>query len=374
MNRHAVTARFVTPLLGLVTAALVITLAPAGTAAGRTATAATGVARTLAGGVAAGASTGAVAGPVSRADRARPAPAPVSTTKPSSPAMKALTRELVVAGAQARKRSPLPRRLTPAVPDLAREIMSARRLGAPHCSAEMDDVGSAICRYGKVGSARRWVLLGDSHMAMFLEPIAALAAEKGVEVVPLTKQRCLPVDVLAWQPLTRRPYTSCRRHNAWAMRQVKRLRPTRIIVSSLWIAEVLRPGTRRPAAAGKADRLFLPGTVRTLRKLRKVTPHVTVLGPTPVLPARATTCLTTRKATRGSCLGPLRKSVLRRHRLLATAAQRTGSRFAPMYRWFCDAKNTCPAVVGSTVVYADQDHVTAPYARKLKPVLRRALG
>jgi hypothetical protein len=40
--------------------------------------------------------------------------------------------------------------------------------------------------------------------------------------------------------------------------------------------------------------------------------------------------------------------------------------------WFC-ADSVCPAIIGNTLVYRDQSHVSATYIRLLAPVLSSQL-
>ena len=53
------------------------------------------------------------------------------------------------------------------------------------------------------------------------------------------------------------------------------------------------------------------------------------------------------------------------------AAAATGAEYIETTPWFCSA--TCTAVIKNYIVYMDQIHVTATYARYLKGVLGQAL-
>ena len=55
---------------------------------------------------------------------------------------------------------------------------------------------------------------------------------------------------------------------------------------------------------------------------------------------------------------------------VATAA--TGAHYLDLLPYFC--AETCPIVVGNTIVYRDANHITSTYAQKLKPVFGTKLG
>ena len=49
--------------------------------------------------------------------------------------------------------------------------------------------------------------------------------------------------------------------------------------------------------------------------------------------------------------------------------------FVDLNEWICPpGRDTCPAVVGGTLVYRQGSHITASYIRSLTPMLYRALA
>ena len=57
---------------------------------------------------------------------------------------------------------------------------------------------------------------------------------------------------------------------------------------------------------------------------------------------------------------------------LKGAAQGAGARYIDTTPWFC-YQNTCPMVVGHTIVYLDPGHITATYATQLAAPFRAAI-
>ena len=52
----------------------------------------------------------------------------------------------------------------------------------------------------------------------------------------------------------------------------------------------------------------------------------------------------------------------------AAATKAGGGQYADLTELFCTA-DRCPVIVGNTLVYRDQDHVTFEYSRLLAPVV-----
>ena len=58
----------------------------------------------------------------------------------------------------------------------------------------------------------------------------------------------------------------------------------------------------------------------------------------------------------------------RRHRVRADEGRRVGGQYSELSDYFCTA-DRCPVVVGNTLVYRDDNHVTTEYAQVLAPLL-----
>ena len=304
----------------------------------------------------------------------RPDVDPEPTTKQAS--ADDLVNDVGFAGELARASYPLPDTLLPSLPDLQGDITTASgyRNDDQHCFATTKQVATKVCRTGKADASGVVVALGDSHMGMWLAPITKLAADHDLSVVPLLKQRCLPFDLLQWDPTRKRPYDECAAHDRWALRQVRRIKPEVIVVSALYQTSLVDPGSRRVVPRADDDRVFAAGVRTTLRRLHGLAPHVLVIGPTPLLPKPAADCLASRRANSGTCKVSARgHRTADRDRMLARIARQEGVGYLSMLSWICDAKGTCPLVIGNRIVYRDDNHVTETYAEHLLPVFAKAL-
>jgi len=74
-----------------------------------------------------------------------------------------------------------------------------------------------------------------------------------------------------------------------------------------------------------------------------------------------------------ACAVPVAQALGAFNGLRPAAAAMKGAHLIDLTSYYCNDTN-CPAVIGHVVVYRDQDHLTATYARTLAPYLGRALA
>ena len=72
----------------------------------------------------------------------------------------------------------------------------------------------------------------------------------------------------------------------------------------------------------------------------------------------------------GSACAPTRSAAVNQAGIAAeaTATAAGGGQYVDLTDLFCTA-DRCPVIVGNTLVYSDQNHVTTAYSRVLAPVL-----
>jgi hypothetical protein len=119
-------------------------------------------------------------------------------------------------------------------------------------------------------------------------------------------------------------------------------------------------------------RMIRRGLIETLHVVERAAKATVVVSDPPGLRESARTCLAEPSADLGDCAWspPIAASLL--FDAQRSAATEVGVRFASTRRWFC-ASGLCPAVVGSTVAYRDDGHMTTVYARSLNRALQAAL-
>lgn len=291
-------------------------------------------------------------------------PEPRTAQRSSDPAVNSIG----FAAELARAGHPLPPALRPSLDQLWYDVSRPPE----QCGSDRDDIEHEICRLGNTGASRKIVLFGDSHIAMWLEPLLRIAESRGWQIIPFLKASCFPADVTEWRHEKRRPYTECDTWRDWAYGEIAKIKPERIIISGS-IDQTFVDASGKPIPVENSAAVFADGVRSTLRKLRQYSPKVHVISGTPILTKEPAECLANRKATMGSCAGPLNSLVEQRNRIWQQATRATGTHWIDAMQWFCD-KRTCPLVVGNVIVYRDTNHITKTYADTLRNALARRLG
>jgi hypothetical protein len=94
-----------------------------------------------------------------------------------------------------------------------------------------------------------------------------------------------------------------------------------------------------------------------------------VLGPVPDPHGWVPTCLSAHLDAAGACAPPTSVAVdASGVGAEAATVQQAGGRYDDLTDLFCTAA-VCPVVVGNTLVYRDDNHVTPEYATVLAPVI-----
>ncbi len=94
-----------------------------------------------------------------------------------------------------------------------------------------------------------------------------------------------------------------------------------------------------------------------------------VLGPTPDPRSVVPTCLSAHLDDATAC-SPQRSTAVDEPGIAAevAATKAGGGQYADLTDLFC-ATNRCPVIVGNTLVYLDEFHLTVEYSRLLAPVI-----
>ena len=108
---------------------------------------------------------------------------------------------------------------------------------------------------------------------------------------------------------------------------------------------------------------------RLVQRLRSTGANAVVLGPVPDPQSTVPTCLSGHLDNATEC-SPKRPVALNDNGIAdeAAATKAGGGEYADLSEFFCTA-DRCPVIVGNTLVYRDDNHVTIEYARLLGPVL-----
>jgi peptidoglycan/LPS O-acetylase OafA/YrhL len=211
---------------------------------------------------------------------------------------------------------------------------------------------SRICRVGATSSRKLLVLIGDSHAMMWLPSVLELAREDGWAVVPLLRTGCMPNR---W--VTSEGPSSCRAWYRWAIDQVRRLHP-RITLVGGSIGE--RPSATVQAAAD--------GVIAMASALKR-SGAVVVIGDPEGLSFNPADCLLSQHATMATCATSWPPAALRAYDRVAATTRQLRVGFISTRGFFCFERR-CPAVIGHTIAYWDNSHITAAYAVQVASAFR----
>ncbi len=229
------------------------------------------------------------------------------------------------------------------------------------CVRSWRDVGQSECATGDTASPTTVALIGDSHAAMWNPAFQQLAEQRHWRLETLAKVTCPLQDLHIVSPYLGREYTECEQWRGQIMARVQAERPRLV---------VLDMSRRYGADFGftSYDPAWIATLADTVKQLRSTGAAVLVLGPGPDPHSSVPTCLSAHLDDAGAC-APTRSVAVDPGGIAAeqAAAVGSGGHYADLTDLFCTA-DRCPMVVGNTLVFRDDNHVTTEYAQLLAPV------
>lgn len=217
-----------------------------------------------------------------------------------------------------------------------------------------------VCVSGRPGGVRV-VLIGDSHALQWRGPLERLARSRGWRVSFITKSACPIADIRA-------SMSSCPVWRAAAIRRVRAIRPS-IIVVSQHVRLVADDGTIDPGEA----RRWQAGMARSLRRLDRAGGTVVLLGDTSRFGSDPVACLRRHPDDVSAC--SIRRATAVSEARVAVeraAAAEAGVRHRRTDHLSCPY-DPCPVVVERTLVAYNEGHMTVRYATSLWRGLGRLL-
>lgn len=253
-----------------------------------------------------------------------------------------------------RLRETVPNGLSPPFQDLTGTTAS---LGTCIADATPQSTTSEVCHLGAVKAKRTLVVFGDSHAAMWMTPLAAFGSATGWDIVPMIKEGC---SAPGWSSA----YNNCDIWYHWAVSQIMQIRPSAIIFSSSY--------SNIPKTNPDGDNGLVAAMASEVKVLLDLSPQVIVFEDVPGLGQNPVDCLLARGATLGSCTFPLSSALVSEDTNIYQVVTEGGGAFLQTIPWFC-AENQCPTVIGDTISYVDQNHVSNTYATELAKPLATGL-
>ncbi|ASW88745.1 acyltransferase family protein [Mycobacterium marseillense] len=228
------------------------------------------------------------------------------------------------------------------------------------CVLNLLEVTQPECATGDTSSPTRVALIGDSNAAMWSPAFREVAEQRHWRLEVLSKAACPMLDV----PINiffQRKFTEC---DQWRDQIVARLESEhpRLVVLGM---------SRHDIGTGFAPyaQAWIDSLTRVVRHLRTTGADVLVLGPIPDLHVMAPDCLSVHLDDATAC-SSRRQTAINERGVAAEAAatNASGGQYADVTELFC-ARDRCPAIVGNTLVYHNEFHVTPQYAGLLAPAI-----
>lgn len=255
----------------------------------------------------------------------------------------------------------VPSNLTPTLRDATGDTGTLYKDGCQQTKSQPELV---VCEYGDPRASTVVALFGDSHAGRWFPALQAATAGRDVRVVTLTKSGCRSLETAdTWASAIN---SSCVEWRAAALAWLEASPPDLIVLAN----HVARTPERLP------ERVALQWHDAALSTVARMptASRVAVLAPTPQFDIAAPECLSRHLDDADACAEPradaLNAPLAEGERAAATEA---GFAFVDLTDWFC-GPIACPSIIGPTLVYTDEHHISATFSARLGPALGDALG
>ena len=225
--------------------------------------------------------------------------------------------------------------------------------------------GTGTCVAGGTEKGTKTVILtGDSHAFQWLPAMEVIAKERNWRLINLTKSACPLYDFQLVSGQLKRDYKECYRWRTLALARISAEHPAMVITSAAIFSTKTADFTND----------WNGGVTRTLATLRATGAKLVELDDTPFPRKDIPKCLAAHLKQTEKCDLPRGLSNADPSRRASTTklAMAAGATTINPFAWFCGAKE-CPVILGNTLVYRDNSHMTATYAAKLAPLLNQRL-
>ena len=250
------------------------------------------------------------------------------------------------------------------------------------CFALRTDVQVPVqaCHFGDLHSSKLLALFGDSQIYQWLPAFDLWGTQNGWQVVMLSKAGCHPWPSPTYTYDEHRstgdtviPYPQCPIFNAWAKRQLVKLKPTLTIVSG-------GIGTLSSLASEHAIGIE-QGVATLVSSIAKTGSKVIMLGNTPwfIQDQPSPLCLSLHTTAVARCAistsllrSPTRPLMAEMSKAIDMIAKDNVVPIVRVMPLLCTTRR-CPTVSASTVMYFDGTHISRQWAIHVVPALSELL-
>lgn len=256
-------------------------------------------------------------------------------------------------------------RVDPRLGGLIPPIDSMKRTTTGWCNelALVDD--PAACVHGDPDGAVTVALSGDSTAQQWFPALLAIASERAIRLVSLTRPGCPYPEIEFINTRLKRVETECREWRSRVAARIDAESPELVFLAGLPRTRLVVDGRetedRETVLGGHRD-----GVQATLDRL--AAHPLVVIGGTPVSRELVPECLASHAEDLSACDLPLDSVRFAWNEITREVTLAHDQRYIDPTPWLCDAER-CPAIIPPYIVYEDRLHMTEPFARSLAPRL-----
>jgi hypothetical protein len=223
------------------------------------------------------------------------------------------------------------------------------------CLARFESTSTPPCLYGSTQSTTGIALFGDSHIGQWFPGFEKAAKENNWRLEVMTKMACSPADI-SINTYKGRTYREC---DEWRENVVQR-----IIASDLKV--VIIGSNKYDAVTGEGlsprGTSWWGGLRRVIKRIQDSGKQVVLFSDIPSMWFDVPLCLAEHTDDVRKC-GRTRQQAVRSARMQTekSIATELGFSYVDVTQWVCGT-SFCPAIIGSTLVYMDTNHVSATFA------------
>ncbi len=228
-----------------------------------------------------------------------------------------------------------------------------------------------LCERGDTTADRTVVIVGDSKMNQWQDPLEDLAKKQGWRIIQITRNAC--AFTAAMTDYQGKPWTSCHDWGADALQEILTIHPD-LVITSQRRRGALPPGSTK--SSERTNEAMADGLAEYWSRLTSAGIPVGVLldNPTPGKdaayecvaqhPKKLTDCSFDRERGISGSAAPSQ---------LAAAEKVPGVTVMDLTETICPVGDRCPVVIGDVLVYRQGSHITNTYALSAEPELSAAL-